>query len=188
VPTPTTIHTHPQYTLHHCNTRLHHPAHPFLVSLTSTLDTPRSWRATEKQQQHSFSRRPQTQPARAHHDYSHGPRQASIPLIPCLSRPKGHRPGRHEHCYTRGHPRYPPRPWLYRPLRVAVSRSMPVSLPIHHMLPVLYYCRLTLFQTLSTDTCYFQTSMPAQIHPRLLADPPTTPLLERRHPARPYPL
>jgi hypothetical protein len=41
----------------------------------------------------SFCRRPQTQPARAHHDYIHEPRQASIPLIPCLSRPKGHRPG-----------------------------------------------------------------------------------------------
>lgn len=41
----------------------------------------------------SFCRRPQTQPARAHHDYIHELRQASIPLIPCLSRPKGHRPG-----------------------------------------------------------------------------------------------
>jgi len=92
-----------------------------------------------------------------------------------------------EHFCTRRHPRNPPRPWLYRPLRVAASRSMPVSPDTHHLIPILYYRRPTLPSTLSTDTCYYQTSMPTQILPCLLADPPTTtPLLERRHPAHPY--
>jgi hypothetical protein len=90
LPPPLLHHTH-QYTVHFCNIRLHYPRRPFLNSLTPTLDPPRSWCATEKQ--HSFCRRPQTQPARAHHHYAHEPRQASIPLIPCLLRSEGHRPG-----------------------------------------------------------------------------------------------
>lgn len=78
-----------QHPLQYIRIRLLH--RPFLVSHTSILDPPRSWCATEKQ--HSFCRRPQTQPARAHHDYDHDPRPPSIPLIPCPLRLEGQRPG-----------------------------------------------------------------------------------------------
>jgi len=82
--------------------------------------------------------------------------QCQYPLISCLLRPEGQWSGRHEHCRTREQPTQPPRPWLYRPLRVAVSRSMPVSFPTQHELSIpFHFCR-ALLSTLPTDTCRYR--------------------------------
>ena len=149
----------------------------------SKLDPPRSWRATKT----PLLLPPPANPACARPPRLRPRPAPSVDTIDPLSVETQGPPARSsERCCTRGYPRHPP--WLYRPLRVAASRSMPVSLPTHHVISILSHRRHASLSTLSTDTCYFQTSMPAQILPRLLAGPPTTPLLERRHPARPYPL
>ena len=181
----------PQSLLQHHHTHTHDTTPTSAIPdcntcYTSVLDPPRSWRANEKQ--HALLLPPPANPACARPPRLRPRPAPSVDTIdPLPVEIQGPAARSSEHCCTRRHPRNPPRPWLSRPLRVAASRSMPVSPDTHHIILILYCRRHTLRSTLSTDTCYHQTSMPTQILPCLLADPPTTtPLLEHRHPAHPY--